>query len=178
MNWLFLLNSDRNVEEVRPFRNIQLQRIRTIAEETRGGADRVYRSTSGDIRSDTGKVHIVLTEFLAGSTGMGGSRWVAQFPVGFPRTGCMQQSRAPPLGGNITTVFVDPGAIRLTNPARVRAMVARAVARHAEKLWADATHHVQAGRIAPPGPLDADGGFYCTPVRAMRSSIQIWLVAR
>ena len=156
-------NKDNDLETVRAFRAKQMNHLRTIAEECRSETQRLYSATPPFILPATGKVHIALLAHLLDYTGMGGSKWILQFVVGFPLIGCLYQTRTFPTDDDAPFTFVDPDTLFASSPHRFKARAPRAVSRHAEQLWAEALKQVDEGWLTPPEPLGDNGHFLDHP---------------
>ena len=154
-----LFNRDNDIATVREFRNRQLTTLRTLAQESLTTTERMYAFTPAEIRPATGLVNIALLAHLLDFTGMGGTRWILQFIVGFPLTGRLHQSRAFPLDTDSPELFANPELLLPPNASRFRARSIRPCSRHAETLWAEAMSQVHEGWLNPPEVLDSDGNF-------------------
>ena len=143
--------------------NRQMHHLRTIAEECRSETRRLYSATSPFILPATGKIHIALLAHLLDYTGMSGPKWILQFVVGFPLSGCLHQSRTFATDDDSPFTFVDPDTLFASSPHRLKTRSPRAVSRHAEQLWAEALKQVDEGWLTPPGPLGANSHFLDRP---------------
>ena len=139
-------------------------RLRILAEESLSETQGYYRATPPTILPATGKAHIALMAHLLDYAGVGGSKWILQFDVGFPLTGCLHQSRAFPTDIHSPFEFVDPNALFAPSPNRFKVRAPRAVARHADQLWGEALKLVEEGWRTPPDPLDINGRFLEHPM--------------
>ena len=152
-------NRDNDLETARAFRNKQPNYLRILADESRSETRRLYSAIPPTILPATGKVHIALSAHLLDYAGVGGTKWILQFAVGFPLTGCLRQSRAFPTDTQAPFDHVGTSTLFASSPGRFKIRDPRAISRHADQLWGEALKQVQEGWLTPPDPLNHNGHF-------------------
>ena len=134
----------------------QLVRLAEMQAALRPHQQRWNAAIDPAIKPASGKVQTLLIKELADQCGLGGSRWLGQFAVGFPITGKLSQKGVYALDRPHTQA-IDPAILFETAASRFRERAAKSGHKNSSQLWEEAQQQVKKGWLNPPVELKEDG---------------------
>ena len=108
------------------------------------------------IKPAAGKIQTLLIRELAEQCGLGGSKWLGQFAVGFPITGTLSQKGVYSLD-EPNAKAIGPAVLFRTAASRFQERAAKSGHKNATQLWEEAHQQVKKGWLNPPVELREDG---------------------
>ena len=138
--------SDSDPHMVAAFRGAQLARLSELVSTMDPHQMKWGSSTHPAVKPVAGNIRTLALRNLAGKCGLGGSRWMGQFSVGFPITGTLSQEGVSnpvrPSGAAL-----GHGKLSDAAAARFRERSAKSGQKNDSLLWTEALGQVEKGRL-------------------------------
>ena len=134
----------------------QIITMSSLVSDLESRQQQLGESIHPDIKPDAVRVQVLAFRRLACQFGLEGSRWVGQFPTGFPIAGVL--SRKGTFAENPSTAHpADNRVLFETSEARFRERAAKTGTKNAPTLRREDIRKVEKGWLCPPVELESAG---------------------